>query len=327
MDRRGFFKASAGMMAAGAFPLDSFAAVERAIPEYKSSLDLKKLTIRVGAKKKFSALHISDTHLTRVDKRNDERKMILAAKRSGSFQYSERYLWEALRYAREHDLMIIHTGDLIDFVSESNLDIASAFYSESDSIVSAGNHEYSQYVGEAWENDEYKARDYDKIQKAYPNDLTFFSRVVNGVNFVAVDDVYYNFTERQHELMEKEMGKGLPVVMLCHVPLYTPEHYKYGMEQSGGRCAYLTGVPYELTKNYEHDDSRPLSEQWRNRSVQQNTDKATAGFIAWLKEQKQLKAILCGHCHYFFEERFSPTAIQYTVGATYRGQGHLIRFV
>lgn len=327
MDRRHFFKAGAGLMLAGALPIDSFAAVGRQAPGYNPHLELKKLTIPVGAKKKFSALHISDSHLTRVDKRNDERKMILAAKRSGAFEYSERYVWEFLRYAQEHKLMILHTGDMIDFVSESNLDIASCFFKESDAFASAGNHEFSQYVGEAWENDEYKARDFDKIQDAFPNDLTFSSRVVNGVNFVAVDDVYYNFTERQHELMEKEMEKGLPVVMLCHVPLYTPEHYRYGMEQSGGRCAYLTGVPDELTANYEHDDSRPASEQWRNRSFQQKTDRPTAEFTAWLKEQKLLKAILCGHCHYFFEERFSATAMQYTVGASYRGQGHLIRFV
>lgn len=327
MDRRDFFKAGAGAMLASALPFNAFAEVERIAPDYKSSLDLKRITIKVGAKKSFGALHISDSHITRVDRRDDERKMILAAKRSTIFQYSERYLWEMLRFAQENNLMVIHTGDMEDFVSESNLDIASCFYKESGAIVSAGNHEYSLYVGEAKEDEAYKDISRAKVQAAYPNDLTFYSKIVNGVNFVAVDDVYYNFTEKQRQLMEKEMEKGLPVVMLCHVPLYTPEHYAQNMKNNDGRCAYLTGVPYDLTRNYEHDDSRPKSEEWRNRSVQQRTDKATTDFIAWLKEQELLKAILCGHCHEYFEERFSPTAMQYTVGAGYKGQAHLIKFV
>ena len=49
--------------------------------------------------------------------------------------------------------------------------------------------------------------------------------------------------------------------------------------------------------------------------------------IAWLKEQPLLKAILCGHCHSFYEERFSPTAMQYTVEAGYKGGAYEIEFV
>lgn len=50
-------------------------------------------------------------------------------------------------------------------------------------------------------------------------------------------------------------------------------------------------------------------------------------FIAWLKEQPLLKAILCGHMHRFFEERFSPTAMQYVVGANYLGDAQVIHFI
>lgn len=42
---------------------------------------------------------------------------------------------------------------------------------------------------------------------------------------------------------------------------------------------------------------------------------------------EQLKAILAGHMHHFFEERFSPTAIQYTVGATFDGDVQVIHFI
>jgi hypothetical protein len=168
---------------------------------------------------------------------------------------------------------------------------------------------------------------YAKVQSAFPNDLTVASRVINGVNFVAIDDGYYNVTAEQHEAVKHEMEKGLPVVLMCHVPLYTPNHCQTILKGNGGLAGYMTGAPLSITETYQQDPSRPASEQWRNRTVQQRAEQSTLDFIAWLKEQPQLKAILCGHCHDFFEERFSPTAMQYTVEAGYKGGAYEIEFV
>ena len=44
------------------------------------------------------------------------------------------------------------------------------------------------------------------------------------------------------------------------------------------------------------------------------------------KKGPLLKGILCGHMHRFFEDRFSSTAIQYTVGATYNGDAQVVHF-
>ena len=182
-------------------------------------------------------------------------------------------------------------------------------------------------MGEAKEDDAYKRESYARVQDAYPNDLTFSSRVVNGVNFVAIDDVYYNVTEAQHALFAKEVEKGLPIVLLCHVPFYGPKLYEYVMRETNNKCAYVTGAPLSCTSTYEAGKTYPAGQEWRHRSVQQKTDKPTADFIAWLKEQKLLKAILCGHLHRFFKERFSPTAMQYVCSATFKGEACAIRFV
>jgi hypothetical protein len=45
--------------------------------------------------------------------------------------------------------------------------------------------------------------------------------------------------------------------------------------------------------------------------------KDTEDFIAYLKNVKLLKGILSGHQHITFEERFSPTAMQYLVAGNY----------
>jgi len=289
-------------------------------------LHIKEVTIDIGLKKPFDVMHVSDTHLVWADDRDEERKVKLAARRAGYMGFGEHYLDEAIHMARERGMYMFHTGDLYDFISEANLDLAARHMLEADWFVSAGNHEFSHYLGEAKEDDAYKARRYEDVQGVFPNDIFFVSRVINGVNFVAVDDVYYNFTEKQLELMKAEMAKGLPVIMLCHVPLYTPEFCASELEATKGNCAYLTGVPLEITETFDPGVTYPAGEEWRYRKVQQRADRPTLDFIAWLKEQPLLKGILCGHMHRFFEERFSPTAIQYCVGATFNGDAQVVHF-
>ena len=326
MKRRDFLRLSGGLFLTSQLPILLNARTDGSKDSLKMR-EIRKIRIPVGASKPFSALHLSDSHFTRVDGRDNERKHKLAKSRRTIFPQAEAYFDAAVNYAREKDLLLLHTGDLIDFVSAANLDCVKDKLGADRWFVSAGNHEYSQYVGEAREDDAYRAQTYPQVQAAFPNGLTFASCVINGVNFVAVDDGYYNFTKRQQKLMKKEIKKGLPIVMMCHVPIYTPEHAKAQLASNDGRCAYMTGAPLELTETYQCDPSLPKEEQWRNRSVQQRADKPTLEFIEWLRKQPLLKAILCGHMHTFYQERFSPTAIQYTVAAGYDGAAYEIEFV
>ena len=318
--RRDFLTLGAGAMLAAELPLTAEAKRDPLAP-----LKVENFEIKVGAEKPFGAIQVSDTHIVRVDRRDDERKMRLAAGRSFA-PFAEHYLDEAIHLAKANGDMLLHTGDLIDFVSAANLDLVEAHFAGNDWFVNAGNHEFSKYVGEAREDEAYKRDSYDRVQSAYPNDLTFCSRVVNGVNFVSLDDVYYNVTEKQHQLFMKEVEKGLPIVMMCHVPLYGPKLYDFVMSHTDNKCAYVTGAPLELTSTYQGGKNPPPGEEWRSRAVQQRTDKPTADFIKSLKEQKLLKAILCGHLHYFFQERFSPTAVQYVCSATFKGHAQSLRF-
>ncbi len=320
LNRRTFLSVGTGAVLSAEIPWTAVARTPA-----PAQLKLKQLEIEVGAAKPFGAVQVSDTHLTRVDKRDDDRKIKLAASRNFA-PLAEHYLDEAIHNAKANGDLLLHTGDMIDFVSAANLNCAGGHFSDGDWFVSSGNHEFSKYVGEAKEDEAYKQDSYSRVQEEYPNDLTFASRIVNGVNFVALDDVYYNITEKQHGLFEKEIEKGLPIVMMCHVPLYGPKLYDYVMDHTNQRCAYVTGAPLECTETYEKGATYPAGQEWRHRAVQQKTDQPTADFIKWLKEQKLLKAILCGHLHHFFEERFSPTAMQYVCSATFKGEAYAIRF-
>ena len=327
-DRRSFIGMMSALVAVGR--LD---AQLEANPSRKTKLkgfkpvELRPLSIEVGASIPFKAVHLSDTHLVRADATdNDARKIELAAQRYPQMGYGERYLTEAVMYARRQNAILLHTGDLYDFVSGANLKLAELLFGADDWFACVGNHEFSQYVGEAKEDAEYKAVNAGRVDAVWPNGISFDSRIVNGVNFVAVDDTYYNFTADQMSLMEKEVKKGLPIVMMCHVPIHMENHYAELMRRTGGVCSYEVGVPDELIDTWKKEPGIPSGEEWRDRRVQQRADAATLEFVKYLRAQPLLKAILSGHTHAFWQERFSPTAIQYVCSATYKGEGYSIAF-
>ena len=308
-NRCDFLKASAGLCLASSLP-----SVSPLLAADETLLKPQKIKLQVGASQPFKAVHVSDSHFCFVDDRENERKKKLAASRLKYFGDGEKRFDAAMALAQKNDALFLHTGDLIDFTSEKNCEVVNAKFAGTYSFVSAGNHEFSQYVGEAKEDEPYKAQSFDRIQKAYPNDLKLASKVVNGVNFVAFDDVYYYITPQVFKAFQAEVEKGLPIVALCHVPLYTPELFEVANGKNS-KCAYLTGVPEELMKNFDP-----------GRREQQKPDATTVEFLAWLREQSLLKAVLCGHLHYYGQGAFSKTATQCVVGANYAGAAYEIDF-
>ena len=275
-----------------------------------------KTRIEVGAEKPFRVLHITDNHVALADERDDERKTELSRRRRGDFPLAEQYLTEQIEYARENRLPILHTGDMLDFVSWKNLDYAREILEGVDYFMAVGNHEYSLYVGEAWEDVPYKMQSYDKVQAVFGNDLMFASRVMGGVNFVAVDDGYYRFDKSQLEKLKKEAEKGLPVVLMIHNPLHTDELYRYMTETVGEKCAYLTGTPEGMMKGYD---------DYRYR--QQRADGDTEAFMEYVYGEPRIRAVISGHLHRSFETRLPSGIMQYVTGAGYKGEAREIEFV
>ncbi|MBR0226320.1 MAG: metallophosphoesterase [Thermoguttaceae bacterium] len=305
MNRREFLKLGVcGCFASSLSNLDLSVYSEAFAEEALDNLKIVEHTLKIGATKPFTAVHISDTHLTFADERETERKQKLAQDRARYFNKAEINLRAAVSYAKQKDALLLHTGDMIDFLSEKNFEFVSAFYQESEMVphfVSSGNHEFSHYLGEAKEDEAYKLQSFDRVQKAFPNDLRFCSRIVNGINFVAFDDVYYYVADNIVELFQKEIDKGLPIVTMCHVPFYTPELYRFMIEDRKERISYTMGTPDDKNEN-------------------------TAKFLKWLKEQPLMKAHLCGHLHVNHVDQFSEHAKQYVVGGNFKGDVFVFHF-
>ncbi len=259
-------------------------------------------TLDIGIPAPIKVIHFSDTHLTRADGRDDERKIELAKhRRSRDFPDNEKIYKETLALASEGYDAVLHTGDLIDFVSYANLEEAANFVQTADCFFAAGNHEFSLYVGEAKEDSAYRNQSLTRVQAVFGNDIRFSSRVIGGVNFVAIDNSYYLFEEYQLVRLKKEAEKGLPIILLMHNPIYEESLYDFQMQSS--ECAYLVAVPEKKMEFY----SSYMREQ-------QRADKITLETVEYIKNEPSIRALLCGHLHKAFEGELCHGKPQMTVG-------------
>ncbi len=255
-------------------------------------MSLIETKMKIGVDSPFSVIHISDTHLTYADMRDGERKVELAEKRSRIFPHAEEVLQKTSKLSKEKNIPVVHTGDLIDFVSVKNVERAKLFCDENDLFMAAGNHEFSLYVGEAKETAEYRNISLSFVQSAFKNDIRMSSRIINGVNFVAIDNGYYFFEEEQFIFLRKEVEKGLPIILLMHTPLY--EKNLYDVMMSRCECAYLMGVPEKLMECYS-----------QYRREQQGADETTKKVIEYIASQNLIKGIVAGHEHINYEGMFA----------------------
>ncbi len=267
-------------------------------------MQLKETALHIGVERPFSVLHISDTHFFLVDERDNERKMKLGIKRQRHFPAPEEDLTAAEAYAKENALPIVHTGDLIDFVSEANLDRAKRFVDENDVLFVAGNHEFSQYVGEAKEDEAYRNQTLPHVQTFFPEDIRFNARVIGGVNFIGIDNGYYRFDKPQLDALKAEVSRGYPIVLFMHNPLYDPEVFAYAYPIHNGRCSSLVGVPEEKLATYTEEFRIPV----------ERADDITAETVAYIKSEPLIKAILAGHIHNDHESMLTDSLPQFVTG-------------
>lgn len=255
-------------------------------------MNLIKNKLQLGIEKPFHFLHMSDTHFALADERDDKRKLDLAKARSAWYAEAETVSSEIEAFAKENNLLITHTGDYIDFVSEANLDRMKKFTRENDVFMAAGNHEFSLYVGEAVEDAAYRNLSLERVQACASNDIRFSSKKINGVNLIAIDNGYYLFEREQLEGLKKEAENGLPMILFMHTPLYDEELYQImGDHGCLGEAAYMVATPEELMKNYSEKRYR-----------QQKADAITVETVEYIKSQPLIKAIFCGHLHDFVSE-------------------------
>lgn len=272
--------------------------------------------VEAGATRPFSILHISDTHLTAADVSEDVKKQRLRRIRTQTFGgRQEEALVDSLDWAKANVDYVLHTGDLIDWQSEANFALVKKYFGGT-MFGSLGNHEYSpdMWYSEPKEvqTEAFKDLTRTKLAQVYPFDLSLQSTVVNGINFVTMDDVYGTFTAAQVERFAAEVKQGLPIVLCLHVPLFTP---------------FIWQAHERFWKDVGKKFTSASIPKLRGDATRQEENPVTRDFINYLKSEPLLKAILAGHLHINVQDTFSPTAREFVVGGNFMFQGQEILFV
>ena len=269
-------------------------------------MKLEKTTVRIGLDKPVKLLHVTDTHLDFADERDDEGKRALAGRMGHPDK--ESVLAEQIAWARENCDLLVHTGDLIDFVSRPNVEKAREILKDDTIFFIAGNHEYSQYVGEAWEDNAYRMNSYMKMGYGLGVPMFWNTRVVGGVNLIGIDNGYYQFEDWHLWRLKHEAEKGLPMVLAFHDPLYEESLYAEHMRRHPGGCTYLVGCDEEHLLPYDEF-----------RAVQQRPTDATLRVIEYIRSEPLIRVILTGHLHFNFVSSLTDSLVQIVTGGGYEG--------
>lgn len=271
-------------------------------------MNLEKTVIEIGLEKPLKILHVTDTHLALCDDRDDERKQALARKRAVSHVNVERDLKEQIAYAETNCDLLVHTGDLMDFISKANVEKSRIILQNEKILYIAGNHDYSQYMGEAWEDMTYRMNSYMSLgEGGLGVNMFFTSRIVGGVNFVGVDNAYHQVEEWQTERLRYEVQKGSPVILCMHAPLFEQALYERSIDEFKDGSAYVMGCDEEHLMTYPEF-----------RACEQRPTEATKKFVAYVNSESRIKAVLAGHLHFNFASMLSGGAMQYVTGGGYR---------
>ena len=272
------------------------------------NLQIIKTTINIGIEKPVKVLHITDTHLTL----NDSGEPDLSRHFKFNTETEEKaipYYMQAIAYAKENNLPLLHTGDMLDFLSDGNFSFLEKHLNDMDYMYAAGNHDFCHCVGEATEDYAYKWEQMKRIAPHIKSNLYFDSRIIGGVNFVTLDNSYYLMTKGQEELLQAEAAKGYPIILAMHIPLYTPKMAEIIInERSKSGVASMMGAPEEILATYPEF-----------RRVQQSPDAETLHMIDYIKNEPLIKALIVGHTHINFEEQVTENMMQYATHSTYAG--------
>lgn len=273
--------------------------------EFKK-LEVIKTELKIGLPSPVKLLHVTDTHIAfdGPEKGRGRQK----AFDGGIENQTANYFEQALAYAKENQLTMLHTGDLIDSLADETFAYIDEKLKDVDYIYAAGNHDFCHWVGKAKEDHIYKWENMKITAPHFKSNLWFDSRVIGGLNIVTLDDSYYRISDGQIEMLRAEAAKGLPILLCMHVPLYAEKSAKAYHESRPENPLYMVAAPREYLNQYSE-----------HRFFQQFPDDATLRAVEYIKNEPMIKALVVGHMHLDAEDVLDNGIPQITTPGTYQG--------
>ena len=275
------------------------------------NIKVVKTQIKAGLKKTLRFLHVSDSHNVPWDNRTPKQEK-LAKQRRKSFSKASQYWQMCLDYSKNKNLPILHTGDVFDFYNPASLEFLNSQVMPNVVAYAVGNHELSLKYGthrDGLPTQEMK----DAVSKSTGYDIAFSSRVIDGLNIIAMDNGYYQFTEAQLEKLEAEIKRGLPILILCHIPIYSDEIFEKDFAYKTSKnpklkVASAVGIP-----------PNQLEKCIASAREARRATATTMKVVSILQNNPLIKGILCGHVHHTLSSVMPSGAVQACIGGGYSG--------
>ena len=286
-----------------------------------------------GLRGKLKILHLSDSHITcsnesdipfqQYSKRMDDAYKTTKHYETGKTVTSQENFREAMQLAQTEKVdMIVLTGDIVNNPSRTSVAMVADELEKTGVpyMYVAGNHDW-HYEGMEGTADELREQWREKgLRRLYQGKSpSHYAVVKNGVNFIAIDNSTYQVNEQQLKFFEQEVARGLPSVLLMHIPisLTTFPSIQCGNPDWGSKA----------DKGFEIER--------RQRWPEEGNLKSTMDFVKAVASSDNLVAVLCGHTHQPRVDKVTPLAFpevssvwaeQYVVRASAVGGYRLVYF-
>ncbi len=261
-----------------------------------------KNTITVGAAQPFTLLHMTDTHLTRTDTADAARTALGRARRDTLFPTAEEEMAFVRQYQQQTGYPLVHTGDLVDFLTPENLAAAKDFAEQTDLLFVAGNHEIHTCPNNVFceadftEDLHNKARNLADTNQYFRNDIDFFCREIHGILLVGINTYDYQISAQNFEKLRALEQQKKPMVLFMHIPLYEEPLY------TRTHGALLAMPPAAL----DNASDFVLFEQ--------QADAVTAAAAEHIRRSPYVAHTVCGHLHFDYESPDGVAVPQFVTG-------------
>jgi len=273
-------------------------------------------------------MHITDSHVTVLSKNEEEyhpysRRMDNAYKKVKHYKTKKKttsmqMFLDLLEVAKEENVdLIVLTGDIINNPSQSS---AAFIYKALKSIeipyiYLAGNHDW-HYEGMKGSSESLRQTWIDNSLLPLYGGIAplYSSRVIGGINFVAIDNSTYQVNEDQLRFYKTQLKRNFPIVLLLHIPLYLENEAK----QKNNTVFGAPNWGWNIDRNYRIER--------RERWGKTGNLATTSEFLETIKKSSNLVSVLAGHTHKDRISSISGQVNQYVTGCSAYGHYRLLRF-
>jgi len=188
------------------------------IPDFQDSLKIMQIT---------------DAHLSIEDEKEADlmkygermHKAYLAPRKHYSqdiYKTTFEYFDDLLLKAKKEDVkLLLLTGDIVNFPSAVSVNYVYDRLVETGIpwLYIAGNHDW-YYEGMPGSPDSLRITWIEKILAPLYNghNPLFYSEIINGINFVGIDNSTYKINDEQVQFMEEQLSGNEPIILISHIP-------------------------------------------------------------------------------------------------------------